>query len=306
MRTLFTGATGVIGRMAVPLLIEAGHHVRAVTRSTEGRAWLESIGAEPVEVDLFDTESVRAAAAGTDRILNFATAIPPLSAMSKRASWTANDELRTEATANLVDAAVAMEVAGFIQESITFFYADGRGDWIDEESPIDPAWDVLDSALTAEHRLERFTEAGGRGVSLRLSSLYGPRASAEYLASIAARKSPVVGSGANFVSHLHVEDAGTAVVASLTAPSGVCNVTDDLPVTAREDAERVAELLGVKPPRRIPVSVAKAFAGPAVGLLTTSHRISNRKFRQVTGWSPRHPSVETGWEEVISKATPTT
>ena len=33
MRILITGATGVIGRRVVPMLVKAGHHVTAVVRS---------------------------------------------------------------------------------------------------------------------------------------------------------------------------------------------------------------------------------------------------------------------------------
>jgi len=51
MRIFVTGATGVVGRRLVPLLLSAGHAVTAVARSQEKRAALERQGAAAVEVE---------------------------------------------------------------------------------------------------------------------------------------------------------------------------------------------------------------------------------------------------------------
>jgi nucleoside-diphosphate-sugar epimerase len=107
MKVFFAGPTGVIGRRAVPCLVEAGHDLTAVSRSDEGAAWLE--------------QAAGAAVDGNDVIFHFATAIPPWAKMTDRRSWATNDRLRSEATSNLVDAALRHDVAGFVQESITFF-----------------------------------------------------------------------------------------------------------------------------------------------------------------------------------------
>ena len=303
MRVLFTGATGVIGREAIPQLLSAGHEVVGLSRSVQDRGWLSGIGAEPVEVDLFDRGDVEKAVTGVDAICHFATAIPPRVEMTDRDAWRMNDRLRTEATANLVDAALQHDVERFVQESITFFYADAGVAWIEEDSAIEGAWEILDSALDAEREVARFQNGGGIGISLRMSSLYGPgRVSAEQIATVVDRKSPIVGNGDNFVSHLHIEDSGSAVAASLNAPAGTYNVSEDEPVTSRQDLETLAYELGVKAPRRIPTAVARVAAGRAVGLLTRSQRVSNRKFKAATGWSPLYPSVLEGWASVIAQS----
>jgi len=298
---LFTGATGVIGREAIPHLLAAGHDVLGVSRSAGDRAWLESIGATGLEVDLFDPASVGPAVSGVDAVAHFATAIPPRAQMPKLDAWQMNDRLRTEATAILVDAAVAKGIQRFVQESITFIYADAGDAWIDEDSAVAPTWDNLTSALDAEREVARFAEHGGHGVTLRMSGLYGPgRVSAEQIEAVAERRAPIVGSGDNFVSHLHIEDAGTSVAAALDAPTGTYNVSDDEPVTSRQDLEALARALGVKTPRRVPAPVARVAAGRATGLLTTSQRVSNRKFKTSTGWAPRYSSVLEGWVSVAA------
>ncbi len=296
----FTGGTGVIGRHAIPGLIGAGHRVTAIARHPDDRRWLQRLGGRPVEVDLFDRDAVSAAVDGHDVVVHMATSIPPQDQMTRRTAWSTNDRLRSEATANLVDAAVAHGVAAFVQQSITLVYADGGDRWLDEDSPVDPVWGVLDSALTAEDHVARFASNGGRGISLRFSSLYGPgRASREYAAAVAARKLPIIGSGANYGSHLHVADAGSAVVAAIGASTGVYNVTDDTPVTRRAELDALADVLGVKRPRSLPRWLARVVVGGAANLLSVSHRVSNERFRAATGWTPAFGSVIDGWRDVV-------
>lgn len=48
MKVFVTGATGAIGGQLVPMLLEHGHEVVALTRSPGKAAALEALGAEPV------------------------------------------------------------------------------------------------------------------------------------------------------------------------------------------------------------------------------------------------------------------
>lgn len=303
MKILFTGATGVLGRAAIPLLVDNGHEVTAISRTEAGSEWLESVGARPMSLDLFDAKAVEGSMGGMDAVVHYATAIPRQDDFGTRDAWEMNDRLRSIATGILVDAAMTNGVARFIQESITYFYADGGHDWIDEESPVAPGWDVLDSAIDAENHVDRFRSAGGTGVTLRLSRLYGPgRASEEYIASVADRRIPIVGEGGNYVSSIHTEDAATALAAAISAPDGVYNVSDDRPVTSARYTESLAELLGAPRPRHVPAILARIAAGKAVALLTASHRVSSRLFQEVTGWAPAYPSVVEGWKSIVGGA----
>lgn len=305
MKVLLTGATGVIGRLAVPSLIEAGHEVVAVFRDDADRIWLEEQGATPVSLDLFDPDAVDAATAGAGAVVHHATAIPPASAMRKPGAWSTNDRLRTEAAAHLTEAAARHGVEVFVQQSVTFVYADGGSRWIDEESPVDPPAPIVESALVAEQHTGRFTASGGRGVVLRFARLYGPgRASAGIVSSVRTRAAPVVGRGANYVSSLHVADAAAATVAAISLPAGIYNVCDDRPVTSRDYFSSLAAQLGAPEPRRVPRWVARIAAGRMLAMLTVSQKVSNRKFKGATGWEPLHPSVIEGWGDVVASITP--
>lgn len=301
MRVVFTGATGVIGRRAVPLLVSAGHDVIGIARRDDDHRWLAGIGARPIRLDLFDPVPVATAVEGADCVVHMATAIPSMERSTERDAWAMNDRLRSEATGLLVDAAVEHGVGHFIQQSITFVYADGGDRWIDEDAEVAAVWDVLDSALDAERAVGRFTDNGGGGIVLRYSSLYGPgRTSADYIAAVADRRMPLVGGGHNYVSHIHVDDAAAAIVAALEAPAGIYNVTDDVPVRKRRELEVLADALGAKRPRSIPRLAARAVIGSATEFLVASHRVSNSRFKEATGWQPTRPSIVEGWPEVVA------
>ena len=54
MKLFVTGATGAIGRHAVPALVAAGHQVTGVARSDAKAAWLHEQGADSARVSIFD------------------------------------------------------------------------------------------------------------------------------------------------------------------------------------------------------------------------------------------------------------
>src|SRR4051794_26282590 len=166
MRIFVTGATGVTGRRAVPLLIDAGHEVTAVARSPEKAAALERAGARAAQVDLFDAAAMRRAVAGHDAVINLATAVPPSSRALLPGAWKEMGRIRRDASAILVDAALAGGVQRFVQESFAPIYADNGEGWIDEGSPVKPAA-YNRTTLDAERSADRFTRGGGTGVALR-------------------------------------------------------------------------------------------------------------------------------------------
>ena len=59
MKIFLAGASGVIGRRLVPLLVAAGHAVVGATR--DKAAAVAALGAEPVVVDVFDVATLRRA-----------------------------------------------------------------------------------------------------------------------------------------------------------------------------------------------------------------------------------------------------
>src|SRR5438067_339195 len=173
MRVFVAGATGVLGKRAVRLLVEAGHDVTGVARTSGKSALVESLGATPATVDLFDPVAVKGMVAGHDVVINLATHIPRVSRAAMPGAWDENDRIRREMSRNLVDAALAAGATRYVQESISFAVEDGGDRWIDEEAPL-AASAALASILDSEASAARFTASGGVGIVLRFGLFYGP------------------------------------------------------------------------------------------------------------------------------------
>lgn len=296
MNVFVAGATGVLGRAAVPALIAAGHQVRGIARSPEKASQLAAQGAEPVErVDLFDPSSVRPAVAGADAVVHMATNIPPMLQAWRRKAWAANDRLRAEATPILVDAAREVRVQRFVKESVAVFYRPKGDEWIDEDGTI-ASTRFGTATLAAEQAALSFSDGAGRaGVVLRFGIFYGggDRWLREGLVTARFGVGPMIGAPDSYQPSINVADAADAVVAALDAPSGIYNVADD-PVTKSEWNAAFFEAFGIdRRHRRIPAPLLRA-GGEAADVLARSRRISSRRFRAATGWSPRFPDAPAG------------
>src|SRR5581483_7193123 len=173
MKVFVTGATGAIGPGTVRALLDRGHDVRAVARDDAKADRLRRAGAEPVRVDLFDADAVRAATVGCDAIAHLATNVPVVSRMSRKASWATHNRLRTDATRHLLAAADANGIGTFVEESVSFVYPDRGDDWIDESVPPDHGVELLEPTLEGEQLVTDFGH-DVRGVVLRFGLFYGP------------------------------------------------------------------------------------------------------------------------------------
>ena len=298
-RVFVTGATGVVGVHAIPLLIARGHEVTAIGRSEAKRKELESLGARAIALDMFDETAARAALEGIDVVINLATHMPA-SAMRMLLpwSWKENDRVRREGSAALARAARAAGVRKLMQESFAPIYEDGGDRWIDESWPLRPA-PYNRTILDAERSAMRYSEEGGEGVILRFAAFYGPDAMLREMIGTAKKGlSPMAGSPSAYWSSIAHEDAASAVVALVDAPAGIYNVCDNVPLTRREWLGTLAAAAGIKVPRPMP-KVMTMLGGSTMELLSRSQRMSNRKLKTATGWLPKYPSAREGLPEAV-------
>ena len=291
MTVFLAGATGTLGRPTVRALVAAGHAVRGVARGSAKAGLVRADGGEPIEVSLVDVDALHAAMRGCDAVLHFATKIPPLGRIT-RSNFAENDRLRRDGSRCLVDAALAAGVATYVQESIAFLVADGGEAWLHEDAPLHTSW-VNESAVAAEREAARFAASGRRGVTLRYGLFYAPYAPSTIDSVRLARRGlfPVLGTGSQFVSSIHVDDAAAAAVVALDVPTGVYNVVDDEPLRFREYAQAIA---GAVPRMRLPAWLVRAIMGEGAHVTLLSRRISNRSFRAAAGWKPRGASARQG------------
>lgn len=192
-RVYVAGATGVIGSRLVPLLIDAGHTVGAMTRSADKAGRLASIGAEPIICDVFDRSALTSAvrAFSPDVVLHELTDLPDALADLPEISLL-NARIRVEGTRNLIEAMDGLGQPKIVAQSV--------------------AWTMLPGAETdAVASLEQAVLAAN-GVVVRYGFFYGPGTYFENELPTAPR--------------VHIDTAAARTIDALNAPSGILTVVD--------------------------------------------------------------------------------
>jgi nucleoside-diphosphate-sugar epimerase len=180
-------------------------------------------------------------------------------------------------------------------------YAREGGPVKTEDDPVDaaPPQTARQGAAALDH-LERAVAEYGV-IALRYGVFYGDSSDGT-IGPVRKRQFPIVGDGGGIWSWIHLDDAAAATVLALEHEGpAVYNVVDDEPAPVREWLPVLAQALGAKPPRRLPVWVARLLAGEFVVVLSTEARgASNAKARRELGWTPRHPTWRTGFREAYA------
>lgn len=191
MRIFLAGATGVIGSRLVPLLMDVGHRVAALTRSEEkGRNLPE--GVQVVVGDVFEREQIVRAFEEfqPELVMHQLTDLPDRS--SRIGEYTvANARIRWEGTDNLLAAARRVGAGRFVAQSV--------------------AWRLSGEAGAAVEHLESAVLRFG-GTVLRYGQFYGPGTYHEHEPPPPPR--------------IHIDEAAERTVKLLEAAPGVIEITE--------------------------------------------------------------------------------
>jgi nucleoside-diphosphate-sugar epimerase len=300
MRIFVAGASGAIGARLVPQLIDRGHEVIGTFRSPGNAERLLKLGAEPVALDLLDPRAVRKAVleAAPDAVVHQVTALTDVKDFKHfDRSFAQTNRLRTEGTDALLAAAREAGVRRFVAQSFASYRYERRGGPVKtEDDPDDPnTVPAMRETAAAMQYLDRAVTGAG-GIALRYGAFYGA-ANDGLIEPIRKRQFPIVGDGAGVSSFIHLDDAAAATVLALEYDgAGIFNIVDDEPAPARDWLPVLADVLGAKPPRRVPRWLARLFAGEAVAMMATEARgASNAKAKRELGWKLRHPSWREGF-----------
>jgi nucleoside-diphosphate-sugar epimerase len=309
MRIFVAGATGVLGRRLVPLLVANGHTVVGTTRTPGKAQALRAAGATPVVLDALHRDAVIDALtrAKPEVVVHELTALTGFTDFRKfDEGFTATNRLRREGTDHLLEGIRRLPVRRIIAQSYggPGFYARTGGAIKTEDDPLDPDPPAgLRRAVEAVRYLERAVrEAEGvQGTVLRYGGFYGPGTSlgegGVFLEAVRRRQFPIVAGGTGVWSFIHIHDAATATLAAIErGRTGVYNIIDDDPAAVAEWLPVLAAAIGAKPPRRVPAWLARLFVGEhGVVMMTESRGASNAKAKRELGWRPAYPSWRTGF-----------
>lgn len=310
MRVFVAGATGAIGKVLVPLLLEHGHEVVALARTPEKARQAEGLGAKAAIADALDRDALSAAirSAQPEVIVHQLTAIAPGTNFKRLdRDFVLTNRLRTEATDTMLAAGRLAGARRFVAQSFCGWpFAREGGPVKTEDDPLDPSPPAsFAKTLAAIRRLEDAVRGadGLEALALRYGFFYGPGTNiakdGAVVGLVRKRQVPVVGGGAGIWSFIHIEDAARATLAALSrgAP-GLYNVVDDEPAPVSAWLPFLANAVGAKPPRRVPVWLARLLIGEGgVSMMTQIRGASNAKARRELGWAPGYPSWRSGFVE---------
>jgi 2-alkyl-3-oxoalkanoate reductase len=264
-KTIFiTGATGLVGSHVVEEALRRGHRVRALVRASSDTRWLDGCGVEKVVGDLADPGALGRGVAGVDWVFNCA---------AKVGDWGTLEEFRrlnVEAFGHLLGAASVARVERFVHVSSLGVY-EGR-DHHGTDETVAPAAESLDaytrSKVEAEALALRFVSDRKLPLSIvRPGFIYGPRDRTvlpKLLHSLRTGRFAYFGSGDQALNCIYVKNLVHGIFLAAEVPEAigqVFNLTDGGRISKRAFIGRVAELDGLRSPRRkIPLWLAWTLA----------------------------------------------
>ena len=297
MRVVILGC-GYIGIELGRQLTDAGHDVTGVRRSDSGCQAIEDAGFSAQQADLTDSDNV-AGLPDADWVV--------FAASSGGRGADAAREIYVDALGDAIDSygSRASPPDRFVYTSSTGVYGDHDGEWVDEETPLEPTTDKTEVLVEAERiARERAAEYGIDGTVARFSGLYGPDRYRlnRYI------EGPVT---EGYLNMVHRVDAAGAVAFLLTedrARDEIVLVTDDEPADKWAFADWLADQCGVDEPTKQTKRERLAEDGlstTAKRRIETSKRCSNDYLREL-GYAFTYPTYREGYRDAVQAYRDTT
>jgi nucleoside-diphosphate-sugar epimerase len=284
MRVFVTGATGFVGSAVVRELIDAGHQVIGLARSSASANLLVAAGARVHGGDLTDLESLRSGAAAVDAVIHTGfihdfSKFAENCEVDKRAIEALGSALEGSERPLLVTSGLATVAQGRVPS--------------EEDAPLPPsAGYPRASETTAEALLKR----GVRVSTVRLPQVHNTvkQGLVTYLAALAREKrvSAYVGDGRNRWAAVHVLDAARLYRLALEKQEAGAryHAVAEEGLSVREIAEAIGRGLNVPVVSRSAEEVAAHFGwlGMFAGrdLIASSHSTV-----RLLGWRPSGPGL---------------
>jgi nucleoside-diphosphate-sugar epimerase len=288
MRVFVTGATGFIGSFLVPELINAGHHVVALSRSDASAQLLTRAGAEVFRGTLDELDRLRTAAEAADGVIHAAFQFD----FSNLKQNSENDR----------------KVIGALGEVLSgsdrpLVITSGTG--LARSKNGGPAVETDDHVTSAEFPRAASEEAadaliakGGRVMVMRLPQVHDTRKQGRVTNYIQTARQQgrvaYVGEGKNRWPAVHVSDAVRLyrLVVEKGQVSARYNAVGEEGVALRDIAEAIGAGLRM-PVESITPEKAPEYFGGLAHLAANDFAASSALTRQQLGWTPTGPDLLT-------------
>ncbi len=244
-KTIFiTGATGCVGKALSKTLLKEGWTIKALARSPEEAAWLTRGGADAVQGDITNADSLQQAMQGADFIFHL------YGSNDSHASPAANQPPPSLCAKAAAEAALRVGVERFILLSDSIVYGYDRGKDTSEVAPLSRSGDpVIAERVRAEKAVRKAAERGLPAVILQPTTVYGPLAEAWTLHLLRLIESgelacPHQGQGLLQPIHIHDVVEGILTAALVGKPGEAYLLPGPDVLTCKQFCDSLAQMLG--------------------------------------------------------------
>jgi nucleoside-diphosphate-sugar epimerase len=261
----------------VAALQERGDDVRVIDQPSPNAGALAARGVKFYAGDICDRASLTKPMHGADAVFH-------LAAMSS--VWAPMEPyhaVNVSGTENVCRAALAEGVGRVIHISSWTVYGMGTKQPVAEDAPLAPLDEPYSvSKVLGDQLVQRMIRDEGLPATIiRPDTIFGPGDKVHVgrmSDRLRAGRSIIVGSGANAMPFVYVEDIVQGLLLALDRPEAVgqaYNIANDQPLTQEQVLRAIAESIGAAPPRvKIPYAAlyAAAYVGEQAVRLTRSQR----------------------------------
>ncbi len=140
--------------------------------------------------------------------------------------------------------------------------------------------------------------------TLRCGMFYGPESAhvVAFRRLLRWRLLPVFRHCDALKAFIHIEDAAAAFAAAVrSGSSGLWHAVDDRPVSMNEFVRTLARCCGSPPSFELPHGLTRLLGDVARSPFLEATVTSNQKLRADLGWSPRFPTIESGFASIVAE-----
>lgn len=301
-KVLFTGGGGFIAASVVPLLIEAGYHVRIMDNMTRGdrtrvNEFVATGQVELVEKDVRYGGAVREAMRGCTHVIHFAT----VSINKSIADPHESVDINMVGNHNVFAAAADEGVKRLVFASTASVYGEPKRLPMREDDELRPLTPYCITKRAGEDLLGFYERTKGLSWNaLRFFNVYGPGQKVEayytsvinhFIERLRAGNPPIIdGRGDQSMDFVHVWDIARAVIAALESEQ--CNLPINIGTGIDTSIATLAKILI----EEVGVDVEPLFNERDV--LVSRRAADITRAREVLGWEPKI-SVEEGMRELV-------
>ncbi len=183
--------------------------------------------------------------------------------------------------------------------STTGVYGDSKGEWIDENTPINPKADRAHRRVSAEQLLQDWANNHKKEfMILRVPGIYAQDRLP--LSRLKKGLAVVNESEAGWMNRIHADDLAQACKTAMLCEKNnqIINITDGNPSSMTDYFNRVADYARLARPPQISMEEAKAtLSGGILSYLKESRRIRNDKMLEALNITLKYPTLEEGLYE---------